>query len=99
VNNYSTDVLRGQYSGSAIDEKAIEIIMKVYVNQKHWSAFCKNYSTEPVRRGYILKAYTFNHYYSLTNNLYGVRNKAKRDILINLIKLNSNEAKSYLESE
>ena len=85
--------MRGQYSGSDIDEKAIKIIMKVYVNQENWSAFCKNYSTEPIRRGYILNVYKFNHYYNLTNNLYGVRNKTKRDILINLIKLNSNESK------
>jgi len=85
--------LRGQYSGSDIDEKAINIIMKVYVDQENWLAFCKNFPTEPVRKSYILNAYKFNHYYNLTNKLYGVRNDAKRNIFINLIKLNSNESK------
>ena len=64
-----TDVLKGQYSGSDIDKKAIDIIMKVYVDQENWLAFCKNFPTEPVRKSYILNAYKFNHYYNLTNKL------------------------------
>jgi hypothetical protein len=76
-----------------MDEKAIDIIMRVHVDQESWFAFCKNYPTESLRKHYILTAYKFNHYYNLTNKLYGVRNDARRNIFINLIKLNSDESK------
>ncbi|CAH1757308.1 9064_t:CDS:1, partial [Entrophospora sp. SA101] len=67
--------------------------MKVYCDQEKWSQFCKLYPTEPACRNLILNTYQYYPYYKQSSHYWKVRNKAKRDIFINLIKLNSEEIK------
>ena len=76
-----------------MDAKAIDIIMSIYYNQENWSTFCERYPTEAIRRAVIFNAYQFNHYYNKTRNLYTVRDDARRNIILNLVKLNSEESK------
>jgi hypothetical protein len=72
-------------------------IMRVYCDQEKWSNFCKLYPTEPARRNLVLNTYQYYPYYKQSSVHWSVRNKAKRDIFINLIKLNSKESKELLQ--
>ena len=92
IREWIISILSNDYSASDMDEKAIDMVM-CHWNQESWTNFCRLYPTEPVRRTHILYVYKFNHYYNLTNKLYGVRNDARYHILINLFKLNSEESK------
>ena len=76
------------------DVDVVSEIMKVaHCNQEDWAWFCKAYPTEAGRGNVILNAYSYYPYYKQTIKLFGVRDRAKRDIFINLIKLNSEESK------
>ncbi|CAH1761576.1 9629_t:CDS:2, partial [Entrophospora sp. SA101] len=72
-------------------------IMRVYCDQEKWSNFCKLYPTEPARRNLVLNTYQYYPYYKQSSVHGSVRNKAKRDIFISLIKLNLEEKKGYEE--
>jgi hypothetical protein len=77
---------------SDMDEKAIDAVM-YHCNQENWSKFCEWNPAESIRKNLILNTYRFEHYYNLTKELYGVRDDARGNILLNLIKLNSEESK------
>ncbi|CAH1757220.1 7877_t:CDS:1 [Entrophospora sp. SA101] len=62
-----------------------------------WSNFSKVFPTKPVCRHVILNTYQYYPYYKQTMKLFGVRDKTKRDIFINLIKLNSEKSKELFQ--
>ena len=70
-----------------------EIMRAAHCNQEEWEWFCKVYPTEAARGNVILAAYQYFPYWKQSSIHWQVRNKAKRDIFINLIKLNSEESK------
>ncbi len=68
------------------DVDVVGEIMRVYCDQEKWAGFCKLYPTEPAWRNLVLNTYQYYPYYKQSNIHWGVRNKAKRDIFINLRK-------------
>jgi len=92
IREWIINILSNDYSASDMDEKAIDAVM-YHCNQECWSKFCEWNPTEAIRRNLILNTYKFNHYWNLTGKLYSERNDARYHILVNLIKLNSEESK------
>nr|CAG8577738.1 5317_t:CDS:2 [Entrophospora candida] len=89
-------VLKESHYTDNPDVDVVGEIMRVYCDQEKWSSFCNMFLTEQVCRHVILNTYQYFPYYKQTIKLYQVRDKAKRDIFINLIKLNSEESKENL---
>ena len=81
------------YTDNPDVEVVSEIMRVAHCDQENWAWFCKVYPTEAARGNVIMNAYSYYPYYKQTIKLFGVRDKAKRDIFINLIKLNSEESK------
>jgi len=76
------------------DVDVVDAIMeRIHCYGETWSDFCKLFPTEVARRRVIFNAYQYYPYYKQSTIHWQVRNKAKRDIFINLIKLNSEESK------
>ena len=92
IRQWIISILSNDYSASDMDAKAIDAVM-YHCNQECWSKFCEWNPTEAIRRNMIFYTYKFNHYWNLTGKLYSERNDARYHILINLIKLNSEESK------
>ena len=74
-----------------------EIMRAAHCNKEEWEWFCKVYSTEAARGNVILTAYQYFPYWKQSSIHWQVRNKAKRDIFINLIKLNSEESEELFQ--
>jgi len=94
IREWIATVLSERHYTDNPDVDVVSEIMRVaHCDQENWAWFCKVYPTEAARGNVILNAYSYYPYYKQTIKLFGVRDKAKRDIFINLIKLNSEESK------
>ena len=94
IREWIATVLSERHYTDNPDVDVVSEIMRVaHCDQENWAWFCKVYPTEAARGNVIMNAYSYYPYYKQTIKLFGVRDKAKRDIFINLIKLNSEESK------
>ena len=94
IREWIATVLSERHYTDNPDVDVVSEIMRVaHCDQENWAWFCKVYPTEAARGNVILNAFSYYPYYKQTIKLFGVRDKAKRDIFINLIKLNSEESK------
>ena len=66
IRQWVISILSSSY-GSDMDVKALDIIMQCYCNQENWSAFCKWYPTENIRRDIVYNAYKFNLLLNIIN--------------------------------
>jgi len=97
IREWIATVLSERHYTDNPDVDVVSEIMRVaHCDQENWASFCKVYPTEIARGNVILNAYSYYPYYKQTIKFFGVRGKAKRDIFINLIKLNSEESKELL---
>ena len=94
IREWIATVLSESHYTSNPDVDIVDAIMeKIHFHGETWSDFCKLFPTEVARRRVIFSAYQYYPYYKQSGVHWQVRNKAKRDIFINLIKLNSGESK------